>query len=338
MRMGMQKGRRPMGGRTQRRMPLRGTRRLPRRPLRERREPEKREEPLPEPDPEWDRIVVPGEEIVDDVNVLAGHGTYRVGSRVYSKYVGVVEKRGSVISVIPLAGKYIPEVGDYVIGEVAQVSFSTWKVDIGASYDAILPLTEVKEFIERGEDLAKYYKRGTIILARVDKVTQDMNIQLSMKDRRSRRLVGGRIVDITPSKVPRLIGRNGTMINTIKQKTGCHIIVGQNGRVWISGEHEEVAARAIELVNRHAHEKGLTDRVTQFIEEELEKLGVTVPSEEKEESPAPEEGESGETTEAPEQAGGETESPQEQEAEEEKKEEQVVEQAAEPRETYEEGE
>ena len=49
---------------------------------------------------------------------------------------------------------------------------------------------------------------------------------------------GGIIVDITPTKVPRLIGKKGSMINMIKDKTNCKIIVGQNGLVWVKGEED----------------------------------------------------------------------------------------------------
>ena len=76
---------------------------------------------------------------------------------------------------------------------------------------------------------------------------------------------GGKIVNITPSKVPRLIGKAGSMISLIKEKTGCNIVIGQNGRVWIKGENEDLATQAVLMVNDKSHLDGLTNMVTEFL-------------------------------------------------------------------------
>jgi len=39
-----------------------------------------------------------------------------------------------------------------------------------------------------------------------------------MEDRRCRKLRGGRIIQIYPSKVPRVIGKKGTMVKQIKKR------------------------------------------------------------------------------------------------------------------------
>jgi len=71
---------------------------------------------------------------------------------------------------------------------------------------------------------------------------------------------------ITPSKVPRLIGKQGSMIELIKNKTNCQIIVGQNGVVWIKGEQEGLAAKAILTIENESHISGLTDKITAMLE------------------------------------------------------------------------
>ena len=88
-------------------------------------------------------------------------------------------------------------------------------------------------------------------------------------------LKGGQIVKITPSKVPRLIGKGGSMINLIKKMTQTRIIVGQNGWVWVSGRKEElerVAIEAILKVDRESHTQGLTDRVKELLLTRLREL------------------------------------------------------------------
>ena len=58
------------------------------------------------------------------------------------------------------------------------------------------------------------------------------------------------------------------MINLIKDKTGCHISVGQNGYIWLAGEYEDIAEKAIRLVEEDAPSEGLTDRVAAFLQKE----------------------------------------------------------------------
>ena len=56
----------------------------------------------------------------------------------------------------------------------------------------------------------------------------------------------------------------------IKDKTGCKIIVGQNGKVWISGDspkQEKLAFDVIKLIEENAHIDGLTDKIKKYLED-----------------------------------------------------------------------
>jgi exosome complex component RRP4 len=73
-----------------------------------------------------------------------------------------------------------------------------------------------------------------------------------------------------------VIGKKGSMISMIKQETGCHIILGQNGVILVTGknpEDEELAIMAIHKIEEEAHTTGLTDRILQMIRREKEKKG-----------------------------------------------------------------
>ena len=90
-----------------------------------------------------------------------------------------------------------------------------------------------------------------------------------MKGPGLKKLKGGRLIDVTSSKVPRIIGREGSMITMIKDSTKCRITVGQNGKVWISGNNvqdETKAVEAIMMVENESHSEGLTDKVKAFLE------------------------------------------------------------------------
>jgi len=223
-------------------------------------------------------LVVPGT-LLAQGPFKAGRGTFREGNRIYSTVVGLVEVRGDLIRVIPLEGPYMPEVGDNVLGKIVDVRFSNWAVDIGAPYEASLRVQDATE--ERIDlartDLRKIFDIGDIIYAKVKTYNEVNQIDLTTRGMpfRGGPLRGGQLVVITPSKVPRVIGKGGSMINMIKKLTGTRIIVGQNGWVWVSGkkpELENLAVEAILKVNRESHTQGLTDRVKELLLSGLNEL------------------------------------------------------------------
>ena len=108
-------------------------------------------------------------------------------------------------------------------------------------------------------------------------MTKDNNIDLSMVGPGLRKLKGGKIIEITPAKVPRLVGKQGSMISMMKDKTGCSIFAGQNGRVWIKGQStdaERIATEAVLLVEEKAHIRGLTDYMKKYLEDKCKDLKV----------------------------------------------------------------
>lgn len=210
-------------------------------------------------------VVLPGEEIINSIDYLPGRNSFREGNSIYSKRIGLVSVRGRVISVIPLSGVYVPKPGDMVIGEVEDIQSSGWIVNINSVKDAYLPLSGVREFIDTTKtDLSKFYAVGDVIYAKIGHANTH-TIQLSMQDPRARKFGSGRIVTMSPAKVPRLIGKEGSMINVIKDKSGCRINVGQNGLVWFEGEKEDLVVDAISLIEREAALDGLTDRVASML-------------------------------------------------------------------------
>lgn len=213
------------------------------------------------------KIVVPGEILAKGIEFLPGHGTYKEDGEIRSKIMGLARVKEHLISVVPLSGAYIPLAGDGVIGVVSNVQISSWMVDINSPYMGFLPLSEgTEEFIDlTRSDITDYYDVGDVVYSRVNRVTKRKDIQLTMKDRMCRKLRGGNMIRITPAKVPRLIGRSGSMIEMIKRKTGCYIIVGQNGLVWIKGEKEILAAEAVLTVERESHTEGLTDKIEKML-------------------------------------------------------------------------
>ena len=217
------------------------------------------------------RIVYPGDVLVESMEILPGQKTFREGNKIFSKVIGSVKEKGRVISVTPLCGRYMPQVKDYVIAEITDTGFSNWTTNINSAYEATLSISDIKEYVERGADITKYYDIGDLILAKVSEVTKTKFVNVSMKDPKCRKLHNGIIVSMTSSKVPRLIGKSGSMINMIKDQTKCQISVGQNGWVWLKGEHEDIAIKAINTVDKFAHISGLTEKISNMLDKELGK-------------------------------------------------------------------
>ncbi|SFL48716.1 exosome complex component RRP4 [Methanobrevibacter olleyae] len=228
-------------------------------------------------------LVVPGELLAED-DYYSGRGTFEDDGKICSKLLGLISLRNKKISVIPLKSKYLPKKGDVVIGKIDDVRFSMWGVDINSPYSGILPASEV--FGREKKELSRVFNIGDVLFLRIVDVDEVKKVKLGLKGRGMGKFKGGVIIDIAPTKVPRLIGKKGSMINMIKDKTGCKIIVGQNGLVWIKGNEdmEQIVKNIIKLIEREAHTSGLTDRVKNKLcllidgelpqeEEEVEQVG-----------------------------------------------------------------
>ena len=70
-----------------------------------------------------------------------------------------------------------------------------------------------------------------------------------------RKLEGGHIISVPAPKVPRIIGKGGSMVNLIKEHTDTRIVIGQNGLIWIEGTPENIlrATAAIKKIERSPH-------------------------------------------------------------------------------------
>lgn len=214
-------------------------------------------------------IVLPGDFLCEKAGKRVGSGAYFEGEKVFSKVLGIPRIGENEIYVIPLAGAYIPRIGDNVIGTISSVEISGWMVDINSPYIAFLPVAEgVREFVYTSRtDLSRFFDIGDIIFCSISKVTKNKTIQVSMRDIGSRKLYGGIVIKINPNKIPRIIGRGGSMINIIKQKTGCEIYTGRNGIVWLRGENKAKAIEAILTIEKESHVSGLTEKIEKLLGE-----------------------------------------------------------------------
>ena len=214
-------------------------------------------------------ISVPGETLAVGMDVLPGAGTYRSGENIVANRLGLVMVEGRTIKLIPLSGRYIPKTGDTILCKVIDVGFSGWRLDTNSAYSAMLSMKDAtSEFIARGANLTQYYDLGDYIVCKIVNVTSQKLIDVSMKGPGLRKLKGGRIIEVDPHKVPRIIGKQGSMVIMIKEATKCNITVGQNGLIWIEGDplNELLAIQTIRKIEKESHTSGLTDKIKEFLE------------------------------------------------------------------------
>jgi exosome complex component RRP4 len=223
-------------------------------------------------------IVIPSQLLGDVKKQKAGSGTFVENEKIYSEVLGILNKNKDYITVTPLKGRYDPNQNDFVIGVVLEPMQSIWLVDINAAYPARLHVNEVPWNVEFGET-EKYLNYGDVITAKVLSVDQEKKLDITLKDgdRNDRNLYkvkGGTIIDIEPSKFPRIIGKKGSMISLLKKYTNCLIKVGKNGRIWIDGEYEGIkkVINTIEMIQNESLSYGLTDKVEKLLKKDAKEV------------------------------------------------------------------
>ncbi|HLC62031.1 MAG TPA: exosome complex RNA-binding protein Rrp4 [Candidatus Nanoarchaeia archaeon] len=217
-------------------------------------------------------ISVPGEVLAVGMDVLPGAGTYRDGEKIVANRLGLVMMDGRTVKLLPLSGRYMPRTNDTIICKVIDVGFNGWRLDTNSAYSAMLSMKDAtSEFIQRGANLTQYYDLGDHIVCQIVNVTSQKLIDVTMKGPGLRKLKGGRIIEVDANKVPRIIGKQGSMVVMIKDATRCNIIVGQNGLIWIDGEpmNEMLAIQAIRKISAESHTSGLTDKIKGFLEQNM---------------------------------------------------------------------
>ena len=215
-------------------------------------------------------IVIPSQLLGDAEGNKAGRGTFIENGKIYSELLGILSKRSNYINVIPLKGRYDAIEGDFVIGIVREAMASSWLVDINAPYPALLHVNEVPWDVEFGET-EKYLNHGDSVMAKILQVDVEKKLQITLKDRNLYKIRGGHITYIEPSKVPRLIGKKGSMISLLKKYTRCRIFVGQNGRILIDGDEDDIA-KVIDVIRKIEEESlafGLTNRIEELLKKDI---------------------------------------------------------------------
>jgi len=213
-------------------------------------------------------LVIPGD-VLYEGRIRTGDNTHRSEGKVVASRIGLVNYNRGVVSVIALEAGFSPLTGDLVIGEVTDIRLGRWMVNIDTSEEAVLNIPDAIDAPFNPDiDMTRILDIGDTLVAKIVDLDRRRTPILSILGRSLGRVNEGFLMKLTPSKIPRLIGKKGSMVNMILNQTGCNVVIGQNGRILIHGrtrEQEAMAVKVIKKVENEAHISGLTSRVQEYL-------------------------------------------------------------------------
>ncbi|MDE1869771.1 MAG: hypothetical protein KGH71_02175 [Candidatus Micrarchaeota archaeon] len=194
------------------------------------------------------RIVVPGELLAQ--TPLRIENAIIEEEKTYSTVLGIYNEEKT--SLVALEGLWYPIRGDIVIGIVEEARLNSYSVDLNSPYKGII----IAKFVETR------LERGDVVECEVKEMDDTKTVVLM----RPKKLFGGKVVDVRPSKIPRIIGKANTMVQQIRDGTKAVIMVGMNGRIWVKGGNVALAVEAILKIGEEAHTSGLTERIKTLLQ------------------------------------------------------------------------
>jgi len=220
------------------------------------------------------QLVAPGD-LLAEGDYVPGDSTYKENEKIYANRLGLVDYNGRRVNVVALKAFYVPAPGDTVIGKVVETTPGGWVIDIKAPHLARLRASDVVErsFKPETTDLPSIFDVGDLIIANVVASDRTRDPLLTVREPGLGKIMRGQLIEVTPTKIPRVIGRQGSMVGMIKRETGCQLTIGQNGWILITGrspKDERLAVMALRKIEAESHTSGLTDRVTEMIKKERE--------------------------------------------------------------------
>jgi len=227
------------------------------------------------------KYVIPGDVVAEGnfkplMNVVKNKNN---SQQLIATRIGIAELGKEGIKVIPLSGIYIPRINDVVIGKVVANSSLSWEIDINSCFSAHLPAQDVfgRDFSPAKDDMKKRLAPGDMITARISSFDRSRDPMLTIQERDLGKISRGEFLKISSTRVPRLIGKRGSMIQNIEKATKTKILIGQNGILVVSGNDPDglsLSFNAIKMIEEQAHTSNLTQRVKKLLNIEDEQIDI----------------------------------------------------------------
>ena len=216
------------------------------------------------------RHVLPGD-FITTAPLRLQNNVVLEGKRIISTTIGLSDVSDDSVRVISLTGVYLPKIDDLVIGTIQYIHGNSWFADINSCYQGMLLGQDVfgRGSYPTKSEMEERLSKGDIIFAKIANSDRQREPLISIADQSLGKIDSGELVKISPAKIPRLIGKHGSMIQTIEGSTNATITVGQNGLIVVSCDETNgllKALAAIRMVDEQAHLVNLTDKVKKMLE------------------------------------------------------------------------
>jgi len=216
------------------------------------------------------RHVLPGD-FITTAPLRLQNNVVLEGKRIISTTIGLSDVSDDSVRVISLTGVYLPKIDDLVIGTIQYIHGNSWFADINSCYQGMLLGQDVfgRGSYPTKSEMEERLSKGDIIFAKIANSDRQREPLISIADQSLGKIDSGELVKISPAKIPRLIGKHGSMIQTIEGSTNATITVGQNGLIVVSCDETNgllKALAAIRMVDEQAHLVNFTDKVKKMLE------------------------------------------------------------------------
>jgi len=217
------------------------------------------------------RFVLPGDFITTAPLQLRDNVVLE-GKRIISTSIGLSDVSADSVRVISLNGIYIPKIDDLVIGTIQSISGNSWFADINSCYQGMLLGQDVfgRGSYPTTSEMKERLDKGDIIYTRIANSDRQREPLISIADNNLGKIDSGELVKISPTKIPRLIGKHGSMIQTIEASTNATITVGQNGLIILKCDNStglKKAIASIKMVGMAQHDANLEEKIQNFLDE-----------------------------------------------------------------------
>jgi len=217
------------------------------------------------------RYVLPGDVITTAPLRLHGNVVLE-GKRILSTAIGLSDVSYDSVRVIPLSGIYLPKVDDLVIGLIKYIHGNSWFADINSCYEGMLL---AKDVFGRGsnatlDEMKASLDKSDLILARIANSDRTREPLLSISGQNLGKIDSGELVKISPTKIPRLIGKHGSMIQTIEASTNATITIGQNWLIVLKCDNSTGLKKAVEsirIMDKALHDTNLKEKIQNILDE-----------------------------------------------------------------------
>jgi exosome complex component RRP40 len=170
--------------------------------------------------------------------------------------------------------KYIPRVGDMIIGTITEQSSEFYKLDIGASSQGYLQSLSFDGASRRNKPPLK---SRDLVYCRVLIASRDMDPEVTCFSLKKQKdwvtgecefgdLKGGHLIDCSIELCKKLLDPNNYVLKCLGDAHTFEIVIGMNGRVWI---HSESTKDTIIIANAILNSENLTDSKTKELVKRL---------------------------------------------------------------------